>query len=96
MIHDLKCWCDSFIEILHGKQKFIYQLNDRDYNVDDILWLRAWDPDMKKYIGPSIDVHVTSILKTGFGLPKDYCIMSIERCDKYIDKRNVVISHGNS
>jgi hypothetical protein len=76
-LHELKCWSEPFNEIVNGMKKFEYRLNDRNYEVGDILYLREWIPDTKNYTGCVITKSVTSILKTGFGLPEGYCIMSL-------------------
>jgi ParB family chromosome partitioning protein len=84
MIHDLKCWIDPFEEIINGKKKFEFRLNDRNYEVGDELHLNEWDPILKKYTGRSTYQEVTSILRKGFGLPDGYCIMSIEKVSVFI------------
>lgn len=79
MIHELKCWNEPFEEIISGKKKFEFRLNDRNYNVGDELQLNEWDPVRQKYTGRVTYQVVTSILRKGFGLPEGYCIMSIEK-----------------
>jgi hypothetical protein len=76
-LHELKCWSEPFNEIFNGMKKFEYRLNDRNYEVGDLLYLREWIPDTKSYTGCVITKSVTSILKTGFGLTEGYCIMSL-------------------
>ena len=76
-IHALKCWSEPFNEIMSGKKKFEYRLNDRYYEVGDILQLNEWIPQTEQYTGRTIHKIVTSMLKSGFGLPEKYCIMSL-------------------
>lgn len=60
-----------------GDKAFEYRKNDRDYKVGDVLRLREWNPDTE-YTG-EIDLYrVTWILYEGFGLPLNYCIMSVK------------------
>lgn len=79
MIHRIKCWMEPFQAVLSGQKRFEFRLNDRDYNEGDILVLREWQEVRDYYTGREIEVQVTYILKKGFGLPDNYCIMSIER-----------------
>ena len=76
-LHELKCWSGPFNEILSGKKKFEYRLNDRDYEIGDELNLCEWNIGTG-YTGREIKRKVTSILKAGFELPVGFCIMSIE------------------
>lgn len=75
--HKIKCWSEPFSEIMSGKKKFEYRLNDRNYEVGDYLYLQEWNPKTKSYTGRSIKKCVTSILTSGFGLPEGYCVMSL-------------------
>jgi len=75
-IHALKCWSEPFNEILSGKKKFEYRLNDRNYEVGDELVLREWNIGTG-YTGREVTRKVTSILIAGFELPVGFCIMSI-------------------
>lgn len=77
-IHDLKCWKEPFEAVKSGDKAFEYRLNDRDYNVGDVLHLQEWDPVSREYTGRELWRQVTYILKSGFGLPDGYCIMSID------------------
>jgi hypothetical protein len=76
-IHELKCWTESYQAIVDGVKLFEYRLNDRDYQVGDILFLREWNSNTK-YTGRECCYKVTWILKSGFGLPECYCVLSLE------------------
>jgi hypothetical protein len=41
--HTLKCWPVFFAPILTGEKPFEIRLNDRDYEVGDILRLEEWE-----------------------------------------------------
>jgi hypothetical protein len=75
--HDLKCWKEPYAAVESGSKNFEYRLNDRNYNVGDLLHLNEWDHISKEYTGRSLWREVTYILKSGFGLPENYCIMSL-------------------
>jgi hypothetical protein len=42
--HDLKTWPEFFQAIVENRKPFEYRLNDRDYQVGDVLHLREWVP----------------------------------------------------
>lgn len=81
-IHELKV-SDEFEEDLFlGTKTFEVRLNDREYEVGDILILKIYNLETKEYQYPPCDefyYNVTYIL-TGekWGLKPNYCIMSIE------------------
>lgn len=75
-IHDLKIQKQYLDAIKSGLKTWeIRNTSDRTFAVGDQLFLREWDG--KKYTGPSILVDVTYIMCNGFGMPGNYCIMSI-------------------
>ena len=79
--HDLKCWPAPFQALYDELKTFEWRLNDRDYEVGDILLLREWDPnsgDAGQYTGRELKRLVTYILRGGkFGMPKKYVVMSV-------------------
>lgn len=79
MIHELKTWTDVFEAVLNGIKAFEYRYcGDREFNVGDKLLLREYLPQENDYSGREIIVTVPYIIFGGqFGIPKDYCIMSI-------------------
>lgn len=77
-VHNIKCWCEPFAAVLNGDKTFEYRFNDRDYNVGDVLYLQEWNHISNEYTGRSILKEITYILKSGYGLPDGYCIMSIK------------------
>ena len=54
MKHDLKIWPMNLFPILVGKKTCEIRVNDRNYQVGDILCLRAFDPDKQEYINDMI------------------------------------------
>jgi hypothetical protein len=94
-IHELKCWPHAFEAIRTGRKTFEVRSDlDRDFEVDDTLLLRKWDPGAGRcgaYIradgyswqdperAESLKVRVTYILHGGrFGLPAGICVMAIK------------------
>lgn len=43
--HVLKCWPDSFNAILGGEKTYEVRVNDRDYQLGDVLVLREYMPE---------------------------------------------------
>jgi hypothetical protein len=78
MIHSLKIWPEMFKDVVSGVKTFEYRKADRAYQVNDILELCEWDQKYNTFTGNKFYVIVTYIIKGGsFGIPEDYCIMSI-------------------
>lgn len=80
--HELKCWIGPFEAIVKGEKTFEYRKSDRDFKVGDVLHLREFQPNIRPiekwgYTGREHYVRVTYIMEEGFGLPLEYCIMSI-------------------
>lgn len=76
MNHILKTDKLPFQAVLDDVKNFEFRLNDRGYKVGDQLTLNEVDEN-KIYTGRSCKVQVTYILNKGYGIPKDYCVMSI-------------------
>jgi len=75
--HELKCWPGPFQALIKGDKRFEFRKNDRGFKLGDKLVLREYDPLKAGYTGIVAVVNVTFILESGFGLPEEYCIMSI-------------------
>lgn len=79
MIHELKTWPEYFESVLKGEKTFEYRVDDRGFNVGDILTLKEWNPDTKQYTGRTLIKEVTYILRGSeiISLPEKYSILSI-------------------
>lgn len=74
-VHELKIDSINFRAIMSDKKKFEIRINDRDYHVNDTLFLREYVDN--KYTGKVIRVYILHILYGGnYGLPFEMCIMS--------------------
>lgn len=77
--HSLKTWPGQFRAIINGEKTFEFRKNDRAFKEGDILSLKEWNPKLEMYTGLCFEVEVTFILYgPAFGIPKDYCVMSIQ------------------
>lgn len=81
-IHELKVHPDVWDDLWSGIKTWEYRVNDRNYEVGDVLYLRKIDPKTGNFTaGPCDYLHkrVTYILYgPSFGIHDEYCIMSIQ------------------
>lgn len=79
--HDLKTWREPFAAVRGLWKPWELRLDDRDYQVGDILNLREWDEESDaedQYTGEIEHRLVTWLLRgPAFGLPDGYVIMSM-------------------
>lgn len=82
MHRDLKCWPEYFQPICDGTKTVEVRLDDRGYQVGDVLRLHEWAltaaaPLAGHYTGRTVDVVVTHILRDIPGLGHGFVAMSI-------------------
>jgi hypothetical protein len=77
MIHELKCWKEPFRDIKLAGKRFEFRKNDRNFQVNDFLFLREYDNFFNTYTNDYIICKVILIYRKGFGIPENYCIMQI-------------------
>ena len=84
--HKVKSWRHFYEAIYEGKKTHDLRLNDRDYNVGDILVLQEYDNIKGEYTGSQLKAEITYMtdnrIPCAFSsavLPKEYCILSIRR-----------------
>ena len=78
MTHELKVWPQYFEMLLDGRKKFEVRENDRNFQLGDVLTLREFDPDEKRYNAGMCTKKVTSILYgPKFGIERGYCVMGL-------------------
>ncbi len=73
-----KTWPEMFEAVRDGKKTFDLRLADWECKEGDILVLREWDPETKKYTGRVLEKKVTFVLKT-----KNIRFFSKEEIEKY-------------
>ena len=78
--HELKIWPNFFLAVKHGHKTFELRKNDRDFKAGDIVNIREYATDNKKYTGNNITVEITYVLTDAalFGLKDGYCIFSFK------------------
>jgi len=89
--HELKTINPYFSDVYDGKKPVEIRLDDRVFEVEDILWLREYIPAYAyhdaEYTGREIICLVTYMIPAGQfeGLSPGYCLMVI----KILDRRTV-------
>lgn len=77
--HVLKCWPAPWEAMRVGRKTFEYRLNDRDYQVGDVLVLQEYNPELDSLTREVLLMRVVYVLAGGqFGIPEKYCVMSVE------------------
>lgn len=77
--HVLKCWPAPWEAMRVGRKTFEYRLNDRGYQVGDVLVLQEYSPELDSVSGECLLMRVVYLLEGGkFGVPEKYCVMSVE------------------
>lgn len=59
-----KVWPEYFQAILDGRKNFELRLADFEIKAGDILVLREWDPEKRKYTGRILKKETSYVLKT--------------------------------
>ena len=85
-VHKVKSWIKLFNPMLQGNKTHDLRLNDRNYQVGDILELQEYDEIKKEYTGRIQKVQITYLTSaenpcamSDIGLTKDYVILSITK-----------------
>lgn len=76
--HYLRVWEEFFSALESQEKRFEIRVNDRDFNVGDILVLEEWNNKEEKYTGKKLFTRVSYMIQGVFGLPKNLCVMSLK------------------
>lgn len=82
--HTVKCWAPFFQAVKSGSKTHEIRLDDRGYQVGDVLELHEFDPKTETYTGGVLAREVTYISRNdpASGLPpllqQDVVVMSIK------------------
>jgi len=78
-MHSLKCWPTYFQPIRRGDKPFDLRKDDRNYQVDDRVFLREYDPVKEEYTGKGAEFIISYVLRDFPGLEKGYCILGYKK-----------------
>jgi hypothetical protein len=59
--HDVKSWVGNYESISSGDREYDDRVNDRDYQVGDIVRFHEFHPFLRKFTQRECDVEITSI-----------------------------------
>lgn len=78
--HVLKCWNKFFVMVLKGLKTFELRLNDRDFQVGDMVTLREYNNKTKRYSGREITFEISYMLHLSdwFGADNKFVIMGFK------------------
>ncbi len=77
-MHSLKVWDKFYWKLYDGTKTFEIRKNDRNFQVGDILYIRAYDREKAEYMDfPQLTFTVTYI--TDYEQKPEYVVMSIVR-----------------
>lgn len=82
--HYLKTVQPYFNETWNDIKLFEHRKNDRDFQVNDIVFLREFCQKYNSFTGFKIKVKITFVLKNFQGLDPDYCVFSFEILNKEV------------
>ncbi len=78
-VHELKCHLAYYAAVLAGIKTFELRLNDRAYQMGDILTLNEWDEIQGVPTGRSLQVKICYMLSgVSVGAQVGYVIMSFK------------------
>jgi hypothetical protein len=79
-VHELKCWPDFYEALVNDFKTFEVRKNDRDFQVDDTLHLREWNPANRAYTGRELLAVVLYVMDLAdpFLIARGYVVMSVE------------------
>lgn len=80
-VHELKVWPEFWDDLVSGVKPFEVRKNDRDYQVGDLLVLRAWLPGEKRYPDwrSPLAARVTYVMHGGrLGVEEGHVVMGIK------------------
>lgn len=87
MVHELKTWPEYFTLIMTDQKPFEVRRDDRDFRINDFLWLREFDPRKRHYTGAEQMVIVTYVMREEEFVKPGFCIMGIQRLAVATDYR---------
>lgn len=87
MRHELKTWRDPFCDVADGRKRHeIRKETDRIFREGDLLFLREWNEETRKYTGRAVEARVLHITRgPEWDIPEGMVVMSIELAGELIE-----------
>lgn len=74
--HRLKLWREYYLDIDQGVRRFDVRLNDRDFQVGDVVLFEEYDRAQKQCTGRSVERTIT-VVHGGIGLLAGYVVLQL-------------------
>jgi hypothetical protein len=81
--HYLKTIQPFYSELESGAKNFELRKNDRDFQLEDEVYLHEYDPKTDTYSGKFIFVIITYVLSDFIGVEPGFCIFGFRRSNAY-------------
>lgn len=90
--HELKTWPEYYEAIIRGDKTFEVRVDDRGYEVGDVLALHEWDR-VREYSGRACEVTVRYVLRDPkFGVSPGYVVMGITAPAEAVERRQILLT----
>jgi hypothetical protein len=77
IVHHLKIKPDYYEQVVRGVKTFEIRKNDRNYQVDDLISLNEYNPEIKEYTGRSVMRKITIVFDDCEYVKADYVVLGI-------------------
>lgn len=78
MEHTLKILPEFFEAVVNLEKTFEVRKNDRNFELDDLVFLVEWDDDLKMHTGRKLGARITYILDNPEYCKKGYVVFGFE------------------
>ena len=76
--HRIKCVQPYFLEVWNGQKKFEVRINDRNYNVGDIVMMDCFDKESDQITGATMNIRITYLIENFEGLKEGWCVFGFD------------------
>ena len=76
--HVLKIWKTGFEAISSGRRTADVRINDRGFQVGDLILYRVWDPVLDAFDGNSCVVEIVDIVDNCVAVAGDQVVLSVK------------------
>jgi len=77
--HLLKTWPEAFQAIVDKRKTYEIRVNDREFQVGDVLHLQEFNPETRMYTGRDEVRRVSHMTRGGeWGLPDHLCVLALQ------------------